>query len=438
MRYITVVLTLTLFIIKTGAQGKLNKLEAPTSPASRIIGIQPSTVLSPKSYQALETTLFSNFFSSTGDAIIPNDFALEFTPYWTKSHSLSLDEYLYPKSAFNQFVRNSSFSIASTQEFLLGDSTTSNGLAFGYRTAFYLGSKKDREKIKNYREKMLINDLIYVETRALGIRLSENIDSLSNEDILDEINKMVFKVVSKYYKEDPQKVKEITDKIIKETSQIPPLNKTNPNIFLEAFSEIVDKYLEAQVLFDQFAEYIKERQGFTIDIAYANLLNFPTNNFELSYVPCQSVWITPLYRFKDHWSVLKVLGVFRYEWYNTNYFKLYFPETKIYKNNFDYGLAISTIFQNFSLQFEMVGRYSSTEIPAGTDVEGNELYRKEDNSDFQYLIIFNYNLTDQIVISYNLGNRFEPIQNPTNTLVSTLSLNFGFGAPEKADINVTK
>ncbi len=38
------------------------------------------------------------------------------------------------------------------------------------------------------------------------------------------------------------------------------------------------------------------------------------------------------------------------------------------------------------------------------------------------------------MLSYSLGSRFEPIAAPLNTLVSMLSLNFGFGAPKTNDV----
>lgn len=133
---------------------------------------------------------------------------------------------------------------------------------------------------------------------------------------------------------------------------------------------------------------------------------------------------------------MKLIGVTRYEWYDLDYYKKYFPEKDIYENNFDYGLAINTEFKKFNLNFELVGRKSVSELLAGTDANGNQLYRKEEQTDLQYLGTFNYNLTDQMVLSYTLGNRFEPILNLTNSLVSTL--NFGFGTPTKSNLNSLK
>ena len=129
------------------------------------------------------------------------------------------------------------------------------------------------------------------------------------------------------------------------------------------------------------------------------------------------------------------MGVIRYEWYNTGYYNSYFNGVKTYENNLDYGLSVAGEFMKFSLSIELVGRKSHSELPAGNDAEGNALYRKEQNFDFQYIASFNYNLTDQVVLSYSLGNRFEPVLNHHNTLVSLLMLNIGFGSPAKKDID---
>jgi hypothetical protein len=110
----------------------------------------------------------------------------------------------------------------------------------------------------------------------------------------------------------------------------------------------------------------------------------------------------------------------------------------IYKTNFDYGGAVAFEFRMFSLQLEAVGRFSQSEISEGVDNEGNALYSKEQESDFQYIGTFGCNLSDGIIISYSLGNRFNPIQEAENTLVSMLSLNFGFGSPTKKDIDLSK
>jgi len=424
----------------SGAQEKLNKLKAPSSPASSILGLQPTTVLSPKSYRSLETALFSNFVNGSGNTVIPNDFSLEFTPYWTKNHGLSIQEYLYPKSSLDQFIRNSSFSIASTQKFILGDSTSTNGLSFGYRTSFYFGNEKDREEIDINTKKLRDNKRILANLAAISNGLIENKKVTNQLEFIDKMKNNIFKAINESGIFDNIKDAEaITNSIITEIALLPQLDINAPDKFLNGVDSIIGNKLSSEKIFNEYKAYIKERYGFSVDFSYAFLLNFPTNQFEYSFVPQQSFWITPSYRFEDNLSFLKILGVLRYERYQLGYYKKFFANTQMYENNIDYGFSVSTEFDRFSLNFELVGRKSNSNIPSGTtDTNGNELFRKEKNYDIQYIGSFNYNLTDEIVISYNLGNRFDPITNSKNTLVSMLSLNFGFGTPSKNDIDLEK
>ena len=438
MKNLLIIILILIFPLLIFGQEKLNKLSAPTSPASSILGLEPSSVLSPKSYQALETALYANFLNSDGNAVIPNDFALEFTPYWTKNHGLSFEEYLYPKNNLSLIARNSSISLASTQNFQLGDSTASNGLAFGYRTTLYLGNKNDRQRIEGLKKILNNNQQIITKLLKESYELTEQANINNKEDFFENIKKVVINLIYEYGEfKDEKDAEELITRIYSKLDSLPNFDKSAPDNFIDAFRELIDIELKSLYTFENFESYIKERQGFSLDIAYAWLISFPTNNFEFSFIPHQSIWLTPSYRFKDNWSFLKIMGVIRYEWYSLDYYKEYFPETVIYENNIDYGIAVSGEFKKFSIRFETVGRISNSEIPAGTDNDGNELFRKEQNTDFQYIGSFSYNLSEQIALTYSLGNRFEPIINPNNTLVSLLTLNLGFGSPTKEeDLNL--
>lgn len=421
------------------AQDKLNLLRAPTSPASGILDLQPKVVLQPKSYQALETALYSNFLNSNYDAVIPTDFALEFTPYWTENHKLSLANYLYPEAFMDHLVRNSSISLASTQNFILGDSTASNGLAFGYRTSFFFPNKKDKE-ITTAKIAAIQNDNSLksrIEAQAFGLVLNESVGD--KKEFITAMRDTVSNAITKYGRYNtPKEMKAMIETILGKMETLPELTVTTQDAFLDAFRAIIDAEVKTYISIEELQAYLKERQGLTIDIALASLLNFPTNSFEFSYLPKSSIWVTPSYRFSEKFEFLKLLAVFRYEWYLDDYYRRYFPEATTYQNNIDYGVSLSTDFKRFSVQFELVGRSSSATIPSGTDAQGNELFRKEKDSDVQYMGTFNYNLTDQIVLSYTLGSKFDAILNPDETLVSLLSLNFGFGSPTSNDLDLSK
>ncbi len=431
------ILTVTLLAMSgvTFAQESITKLQAPSSPAAGILGLQPTAVLAPKSFKALETSLFSNFMNSSGSAVIPNDFALEFTPYWTKDHGLSLSEYLYPKKTLDQIVRNSSFSLATTQNFLLGDSSASNALAFGYRTTFYFSNKADRDKIIALTDKLKANKNVTAEVLGIATGLIQSGKAKDRDVLMRTLRPTIVNAVYTSGKAKSIKDAEVfADELIEESTTLIALDPSKPDPFMNSFSNLLTDKLAAEGVFVEYKDYIKERYGFSMDLAYAGLLNFPTNNFEYSFLIQQSLWLSPTYRFEDNLSFLKVIGVLKYSWYNIDYYNKYFPIVKVYENNVDYGLALTGTFKKFSVGMEMVGRSSSSVIPAGTDIEGNELFRKEKDEDFQYIGTFSYALTDQIVLSYNFGSRFEPILNPESTLVSVLSVNLGFGSPNKKDI----
>lgn len=420
------------------SQEKLQRLTAPTSPASAITGMQPTTVLTPKTFNALETALYNNF-TDAGSIVIPKDLAIEFTPYWSKNPHISLSEYLYP-TAWQSFLRNASFSVASSQSFLLGDSSKSNALGFGARTSIYFGGKNDRDTIENYRKQLRTADILEGKFAIIGMRALDNPEVTSTTDFMQAIRQPLKKAIEDLaFFDSSVKVNQFIKDFCSDTLELPSLTASNHDDFSSAVAGLFRKHILADRVYAHFKKYLLNRQGFSLDFALASLLNFPTNNFEFSYAPKNALWITPTYRFfanENH--VLKLLAVYRYEWYNIDYYKLYFPGSTVFQNNHDYGFSLAAEFKKCSVQAELVGRSSSTEIPLGTDTEGNKIYTKKRSNDLQYLLVVNYRLTDQAILTFNFGNQFNPVMNPKRTLVSTLSVNFGFGSPKKSSLDLTK
>ncbi|MDZ7695249.1 MAG: hypothetical protein U5K69_29735 [Balneolaceae bacterium] len=327
----------------------------------------------------------------------------------------------------------------------MGDSTATTGLAFGYRTTVHFSNQQDRERVSNFREQLSRNQAVQAaigaEINALPFDTSRTITNKMQfiTAARSIISKAVQRIYGNYF--TPEKIEQIIDQIFKNIQILPEYIPEDPGPCLDAFINMVDANLpairseqNAEAMFNNFKDYIRDRQGFYLDIAYGVFLNFPSSNFQSAAAPRQSFWITPTYRFSDKLSHLKMIGVLRYEGYDTDYFKQYFPNSKVFKNNIDYGVAISGDFDSFTLEFEAVGRNSNSLIPAGMDDSGNQLFRKDTKVDFQAIGTFLYRLNEHIALTYSLGSRFEPIVNPENTLVSLLSLNLGFGGPTKDDI----
>jgi len=424
------------------AQKKLTDISLPASPAASVLGVQPSASLTPKSYKALEAAVYSNFTNEEDGLNIPNDFGLEFMPYWFKDHGMTIDEYVEPEF-LDQIIRNSSFSIASTQNFILEDDIATKSVSWGYRTSFLF-------KEKGYKKAILkqINDLVYVSAVTSAIQGYLNGYHSANPAIVTQQAYLTnlkpdlkgFLIANTNIALSTPEYDLLFSEVSVEALLV-SITPANPQSFFDEVVNIINKKLADKgffiTKFDDFKKKLLKRKGFGVDIAYAMLLNFPSNDFEFSIVPRQSAWLAPSYTFnsKDNTATFKGTGVLRYEWYNKSYYNKYFPTSEIFKNNIDYGLAVSMDYNKFSLQFEGTGRSSSTEKDAGIDAEGNMLYTKESDSDFQYIATLSYRLTDQIAFSYQFGSSFKPVFTPgAGTLISLLSLNFGFGGPSTSNV----
>jgi len=141
------------------------------------------------------------------------------------------------------------------------------------------------------------------------------------------------------------------------------------------YNEIAAQSPGSKIL-TNFKGYLKSREGLRIDFALAKMVNFPTNQFKYSFTPRTSLWITPTYKFTKGPDFLKLLGVYRRDWYDTNYFGKFFPGTTHYQTNTDIGGGVAFEFKKFTLQGEAVHRKSYSEIVAGTDSQGGRLYIK--------------------------------------------------------------
>lgn len=430
------------------AQDKLSPVSAPASPAAYIIGAQPSSVLAPKSFQALETALYSNF-ANGGDSktVLPNNLALEFTPYWATDHGLTLDEYLYPTTVWEQLKRNASFSVATSQNFLLEDKTSSSALSFGFRNTLFFGGKRDKEIIKRYTTQLHKKEKLTASLVAFTVPIYADPSITNAKQFLDKAYPAIVKQLRKLYGAIPdEELALFSDRLYEKVGALNNYTSNN-NQFQSDFNNIMVDEANAVKTVNKgdvdnivttFEKYIQKRTGFALDMAYASFLNFPTGKFEYSIAPRQSFWLTPTYNFENNMDFLKAMAVLRYEWYDLNYYSKYFPSSKNFSNNFDYGIALSAEFKKFSAQIEAVGRSRNSLTPAGTDASGDKLFKKQSDRDFQCVGTLSYKVTDQIALSYSLGDRFDTFLNQGKTLVSLLSLNFGFGGQSKSDLKTSK
>lgn len=124
-------------------------LRVPISPAINLLGVAPVEVAQPTAAKAFGLTALESVTNSQGD--FPNNFAIEFAPYWWFLHpDLSFEEY-YEKTGFGQAIlQNLSFSVGTTNATIMDDGAEVEGsrVGFGVRTSLLAGNKNPLLDIK--------------------------------------------------------------------------------------------------------------------------------------------------------------------------------------------------------------------------------------------------------------------------------------------------
>ncbi|GAB5410774.1 MAG: hypothetical protein BalsKO_31390 [Balneolaceae bacterium] len=317
---------------------------------------------------------------------------------------------------------------------MLEDSTLTNAIGIGYRTTIYFSSKQDKKIVSTFSSRL--KEL--KKMSAPIISKAEKIDFDTKQEFIDQMSSHITEIIYKAYGANyEQKAKFHVDFILNSVSNA-TFDSANMDTFLNSFINIVTSSLTdaesgmaADSLVAEFKDYLTVREGLSLDLGYAALLNFPNNTFDNTFFPKRTLWITPGFRFKNEkWRFLKILGVFRYTNYDLDYYKTYFPNEEVFQTSSDIGLAASGDFDKVSFNFEIVSRNSKTEIPEVINPSGSATYLVSEMNDFQSVGSISYQLNKDIVLTYSLGERFDEILT-NNNIISLLTVNFGFGGIPK-------
>jgi len=411
---------------------KISNIKAPSAPAAIIVGNQPSVVNRPKTFQALETGLFTNFTSTDNqNLVIPNNYSLEFSPYWAGNDiQVPMADYLAP-SMGQSIAQNFSISLSSTQNFVIQDSINSNALGFGMRTMLWSGSKGEKEKL-------LSNGLLIMKNLKISSKIFQWARKVECEPCTEElfIKNLMAVIREKQADIFDESVSTASRKrVLKEMEGFIRRNLHADSKMEMAFeiSDIIDDFLKLDALIRNTAALRKDRKGFKLELAGAMALDFPTNQTDFSVVPKYGFWITPSFQpYNADW--IEVLGVARVFRYNFDFYNKYLPGVEVFDQTIDYGVRLAFKWQKFTIEFEGVGRSSETVIEEFTDADGFTTKKSKTDTDFQYLGNFNYQIKENLSISYNFGKQFNPLLNYNGDLISLATLNFGIAAPKAKDL----
>ncbi|MFZ1686752.1 MAG: hypothetical protein WAU70_04995 [Flavobacteriales bacterium] len=433
---------------------KLTEVRAPQSPAAALLGMQPNVINRPKSWQALETALYTNFFSNNSFSV-PNDFALEFTPFWAgKKKTMSMERFLQP-SGWEAFQRNTSISIASTQNFLIGDSVKTNAIGIGLRTLIVDGSKAEKERtvalykatLKGSRYSSVIFRHIEKAMRepalraanadraALVAQVNTELDAAQNAlmasfpDDKAEVKRAIADVKA-YIEQDAPDAAFGALNPVRPADNDPNAPPAPPEPF-DTISDYLDQYLRIDENLATIEKIRNGSKGFRVELAGSLMCDFPTNENDLSYVAKGGIWLTPSYQPINSES-FEFLGVCRVLWYHRPFYEKYDPDAFTFEQNIDYGLRLVYKRPKFSIEAEAIGRSSSTVLSDTTDEQtGITTRQTKSEADFQYLLNLNYELTETITLTYMFGKQLDPVLNldVNGDVISLLSLNLGLGGP---------
>jgi hypothetical protein len=413
-------------------------LKSPSMPSASIIGTQINEITRPKSMKALETALLNNFVGPNNNLLIPNNYAFEVTPYMlSKRKNFNYLSYLND-SVWNNVKRNFSFSVASTNDYVINDSITSNALGFGIRTII-LNGQPDEKLAASYKKMLMHYDgLRNIESNVISL-IDAYLDAENKPYNIDSI--AAFIVIQKKFKSKD------TAAIITEIFKLIP-DTTSEKSITNAFSDLLKKTLSLHKLIElrKLIDKVKtERYGWRLEVDAALALSFPTNEFDYSFTPKQALWFNlswripkktedkgKLYKGPSNWELV-LLG----RWINNDesFINKYNPiDTLEFKPGEVYDFGLRTVFETgkFSAEIEYIYRLNkNTET---ITVNGNNYSRTINDDTYKLLLNINYNLTDNIVFSYNIGQNFDSPGLTGRNLISGFSLNFGFGAVKVEDL----
>jgi hypothetical protein len=361
------------------AQATISELSAPTSPAFVLLGLAPASVDRPDSSKALIVNAFSDLAESDG---LPQDYALEVTPFWMKSNrTLSFTEYQNPGlAAIWQQLR---ISVATAPMRGADESADSIGtkLGVGFNT-----------KISNGRP----NPTMQASLERL---FAENTRLLAADRELEDIEETL-----ETRREELEGLTENAKRadliaIIGEIEKT--LSKKQAEIDgIEA--GIMRRSLEVQSL-------DAERVGFFLTVAGGQVWDFADDDTRNASANRMGLWVTPAYRVLRCASCeasFDFIGVAR---------MLKDPDIDAMIDVG--GRLVWRVNTRFSTSFELLRRKAPDTVGA------NEESIQDSN---RTAALLEYRIQDDLILFGTFGQDFEKATG-AKPLVTLLGMNFGFG-----------
>ncbi len=256
-----------------------NALRTPASPAFTILDIAPTAVERPNTPADFAISLLNaadNFMS------LPEDFALETSPYWLFSHSQLSWEQDSSRGLLESILRTTSLSFGTAR--VGQDSTSYTNLSAGIRMSLFSGSMSQASKDSIRALELQLKQQGQLFNKYLGRRIESIRAAMQRDSVRFAGEPRVFSALLPGYLQQIADAQQAVDK--------------DP-----AYQA------EKKQLQQKFTEVAVQRVGFFLELAAARVWRFPGNQWDGGGIPERwAAWLTPSYQW-THWSLV---GVGRY------------------------------------------------------------------------------------------------------------------------------
>lgn len=295
-------------------QMELNLLLPPSSPGFTLLNKEFSSVDRPGTVADL-AVLFQT--KTENFSTIPEDYALEFSPYWIIwGEKTSYDEYRNNK-IWNNMLQSFTISIASaTDPDPLDASEKTRSMGFGFKLSLFRGEMQNSW-----------NDLIKPLQEYHRQFVSELREKENSDKILSNLRAQLRGAVH-----DPIK----TEALIKKMEAREKKIEDELRAKLENSSEV-------QIAKKKLSEITLKRVGFKMDVAGGVAVSFPGESFDNASIKREGIWTT----FGYEWNTVSVLAVARY----------YHDRSENQQSNYDFGARLIWDHDRLSLSGEGVIRF---------------------------------------------------------------------------------
>lgn len=416
-------------------ESSLDQLKAPSMPAANIISSQVNEVNRPKTLKDFEVAILNNFLDSAANVVIPNNYALEGNIYMlSKRRNFNYKNYIKGEKFGETWWQDFSVSIASTTQFKINDSISSNALGIGLRTNLLRG--KLGSDFKNRFKLAQENNERTLEIKGI-LKFIPDLYPNGEPFTPDNMEKLFLKVIDTT-NVFSQKEKDLLITFINGYFQ-ENTEDSDKDQFEYNFIEAYDAQF-SQLILDEMKEQIEnistERYGWKMDINYAQAINFPENNWDNVTTSKAGAWLNLSYRpgqtskldanDKDP-SNFEFIFMSRFIYLNEEFVNQYKPQDVGFKvgANIDFGLRLIYELQSFSLEAEYVQRFNRRRETIV--VAGEEYFRWEDANANKFVLNINYHPNKDLVLSYNIGKNYNSTFDGGQDLISGITINKSFG-----------